>query len=223
MIPLNHFTTRAKEAIRRAHELAIERGQTNVQPMHLLASLLTQEDSLVVTMLERMGVDFILMTDNAFEAIDSGETSNTLSPAYQLFLTPELASIIESSGKISAQVKDNFVSVEHLFIAFFETMNPGRELIEKFKINQDQCIETLEALKSQKNGGVGAAQTGDSKKAKALTKYTRNLTALAREHKLDPVIGRDVEIGRVIQILSRRTKNNLILLGEAGVGITAIV
>ncbi len=223
MIPLNHFTTRAKEAIRRAHELAIERGQTNVQPMHLLASLLTQEDSLVVTMLERMGVDFILMTDNAFEAIDSGETSNTLSPAYQLFLTPELASIIESSGKISAQVKDNFVSVEHLFIAFFETMNPGRELIEKFKINQDQCIETLEALKSQKNGGVGTAQTGDSKKAKALTKYTRNLTALAREHKLDPVIGRDVEIGRVIQILSRRTKNNPILLGEAGVGKTAIV
>ncbi len=224
MLPLNHFTTRAKEAIRRAHELAIERGQTNVQPMHLLASLLTQEDTLVITMLERMGVDFILMTDNAFELIDSTEASNTLSPAYQLYLTPELAAIIEASGKVSAQLKDNFVSVEHLFVAFFETMNPGRELIEKFKITAEQCIETLESLKTQKTtGGSSVAQTADSKKAKTLTKYTRNLTALAREHKLDPVLGRDMEIARVIQILSRRTKNNPILLGEAGVGKTAIV
>ncbi len=79
---MNHFTTRAKEAIRRAHELAIERGQTNVQPMHLLAALLNQEDSLVITMLEKMEVDFPLMLDNALEAIDGGESSNTLSPAY---------------------------------------------------------------------------------------------------------------------------------------------
>lgn len=223
MLPLNHYTTRAKEAIRRAHELAIERGQTNVQPMHLLVSLLTQEDTLVTTMLEKMNVDFVLLTDHAFEAIDGGEVSNTLSPAYQLYLTPELAAIIEAAGKISAQVKDNFVSVEHLFIAFFESMNTSRELLEKFKITQEACFETLEILKTQKGGGVGAAQTGDSKKAKVLTKYTRNLTALAREHKLDPVIGRDTEIARVIQILSRRTKNNPILLGEAGVGKTAIV
>lgn len=223
MLPLNHFTTRAKEAIRRAHELAIERGQTNVQPMHLLASLLTQEDTLVTTMLEKMEVDFILMADNAFEAIDSGEASNTLSPAYQLFLTPELAAIIEASGAVSALVKDNFVSVEHLFIAFFDSLNPGRELIEKFKIDKEKCIETLEVLKSQKGNGPTGAQAADAKKTKVLTKYTRNLTALAREHKLDPVIGRDDEISRVIQILSRRTKNNPILLGEAGVGKTAIV
>lgn len=223
MLPLNHYTTRAKEAIRRAHELAIERGQTNVQPMHLLASLLTQEDTLVTTMLEKMDVDFILMADNAFEAIDSTEASNTLSPAYQLFLTPELATIIESAGAVSALVKDNFVSVEHLFIAFFDSLNTGRELIEKFKIDKEKCLETLEALKSQKSQGSTTANGADSKKTKVLTKYTRNLTALAREHKLDPVIGRDEEIARVIQILSRRTKNNPILLGEAGVGKTAIV
>lgn len=223
MLPLNHYTTRAKEAIRRAHELAIERGQTNVQPMHLLASLLTQEDTLVATMLEKMEVDFILMADNAFEAIDSTEASNTLSPAYQLFLTPELATIIESAGAVSALVKDNFVSVEHLFIAFFDSLNTGRELIEKFKIDKEKCLETLEALKSQKSQGSTTANGADSKKTKVLTKYTRNLTALAREHKLDPVIGRDEEIARVIQILSRRTKNNPILLGEAGVGKTAIV
>ncbi|MES2623296.1 MAG: AAA family ATPase [Patescibacteria group bacterium] len=222
MPPLNHFTTRAKEAIRRAHELAIERGQTNVQPMHLLASLLNQEDSLVVTLLEKLEVDYPLMFDNALEAIDGGESSNTLSPAYQLFLTPELAQVIESSGLVATQTKDNFVSVEHLFIAFFDSLNPARELIEKFKIDKEACMKALESLKSQKGSGTASAQGGE-KKTKALAKYTRNLTALAREHKLDPVIGRDAEISRVIQILSRRTKNNPILLGEAGVGKTAIV
>lgn len=222
MLPLNHFTTRAKEAIRRAHELAIERGQTNVQPMHLLASLLNQEDSLVLTLLEKLDVDFPLMFDNALEAIDSGDSSNTLSPAYQLFLTPELAQVIESSGLIATETKDNFVSVEHLFIAFFESLNPARELLEKFKLDKEKCLTALESLKAQKGNGGNNAQNGE-KKTKALTKYTRNLTAMAREHKLDPVIGRDAEIARVIQILSRRTKNNPILLGEAGVGKTAIV
>ena len=219
---MNHFTTRAKEAIRRAHELAIERGQTNVQPMHLLAALLNQEDSLVITMLEKMEVDFPLMLDNALEAIDGGESSNTLSPAYQLFLTPELAAVIESSGIVATQTKDNFVSVEHLFIAFFDSLNSARELIEKFNIDKEGCLKVLESLKAQKGQGA-VTQSGEGKKTKALTKYTRNLTALAREHKLDPVIGRDSEISRVIQILSRRTKNNPILLGEAGVGKTAIV
>jgi ATP-dependent Clp protease ATP-binding subunit ClpB len=223
MPPLNNFTTRAKEAIRRAHELAIERGQTNVSPMHLLVSLLTQEDSVVISILEKLDVDYILLTDNAFEAIDSESSiSNTLSPAYQLFLTPELIMLMENSGNVAALIKDNFVSVEHLFIAFFDTLNPARELIEKFKIDKEKSLEALTFLRSQKNTPAGE-NTGETKKTKALAKFTRNLTALARDNKLDPVIGRDSEISRVIQILSRRTKNNPILLGEAGVGKTAIV
>lgn len=222
MPPLNNFTTRAKEAIRRAHELAIERGQTNVSPMHLLVSLLTQEDSVVISMLEKLDVDYILLTDNAFEAIDSESSiSNTLSPAYQLFLTPELIQLMENSGKVAVDVKDNFVSVEHLFIALFDSMTSARELVEKFKIDKEKCISTLEFLRSQKE--VKGESPNESKKSKALAKFTRNLTALARDNKLDPVIGRDSEISRVIQILSRRTKNNPILLGEAGVGKTAIV
>ncbi len=222
MPPLNNFTTRAKEAIRRAHELAIERGQTNVTPLHLLVSLLTQEDTVVISMLEKMEVDYISMTDNAFEAIDSaGSISNTLSPAYQLFLTPELITVLENSGKVAVDIKDNFVSVEHLFIAFFDTLNSARELIEKFKIDKDKCVETLSFLRSQKQNNQ--TEPSEAKKSKALAKFTRNLTAMARENKLDPVIGRDTEISRVIQILSRRTKNNPILLGEAGVGKTAIV
>jgi ATP-dependent Clp protease ATP-binding subunit ClpB len=222
MQPLNNFTTKAKEVIRRAHELAIERGQTNVSPMHLLVSILTQDDSVVISLLEKLDVDHILMTDNAFEAIDSQSTiSNTLSPAYQLFLTPELIELMENSGKVAALIKDNFISVEHLFIALFDSLTPTRELIEKFKIDKEKCINTLEFLRSQKNTNHG--EQNEAKKSKALAKFTRNLTALARDNKLDPVIGRDSEISRVIQILSRRTKNNPVLLGEAGVGKTALV
>ena len=222
MPPLNNFTTRAKEAIRRAHELAIERGQTNVTPLHLLVSLLTQEDTVVISILEKLEVDYISLTDNAFEAIDSaGSISNTLSPAYQLFLTPDLITVMEHSGQVALDIKDNFVSVEHLFIAFFDSLNPARELIEKYKIDKTKCLDTLSFLRSQKQNNQ--VEQNEAKKSKALAKFTRNLTALARENKLDPVIGRDSEIARVIQILSRRTKNNPILLGEAGVGKTAIV
>src|SRR5438477_8925800 len=102
MQPFNHFTTKAKEAIRRAHELAIERGQNHVNPMHLLAALILQEESMVISILDKMDVDTILLTDSILEAIESPETSQTLSPSYQIYLTPELAHSIESSTNIAA-------------------------------------------------------------------------------------------------------------------------
>lgn len=219
MPSFNHFTTKAKEAIKKAHELAIERGQNNVNPLHLLTALLVQEDSLVLSVLDKLEVDTILLTDTVLEAIESVEGGITLAPSYQLYLTPELAQIIESSAKVSATLKDDFVSVEHIFLSFFDVSSVAREILqEKFKLERGTIAETISELKSAKPSSDG---TG-SKKMKAIIKYTRNLTALARENKLDPVIGRDQEIGRVIQILSRRTKNNPILIGEAGVGKTAI-
>ncbi len=220
MPPFNHFTTKAKDAIKKAHELAIERAQNHVNPIHLLTALLVQEDSIVFSVLERLEVDTILLTDNVLEAIETGEASNTLSPSYQLYLTPELATIIEHSAKVAASMKDEFVSVEHLFLSIFDSNNLAKELIAKFKIERDAVVKALQELKQNKASGVG--DTGANKKMKAIVKYTRNLTNLAKEHKLDPVIGRDAEIMRVIQILSRRTKNNPILIGEAGVGKTAI-
>ncbi|MEN9649626.1 MAG: hypothetical protein RL094_593 [Candidatus Parcubacteria bacterium] len=217
MPPFNHFTTKAKEAIRKAHELAIERGQNNVNPLHLLTALMVQEDSLVLSVLEKLEVDTVLLTDNILESIETGEASSTISPSYQLYLTPELASIIEGSARVATQLKDEFVSVEHIFIAMFDVASSARDLLNKFKLEKETVISALESLKNSK-----PTESSHPKKMKALIKYTRNLTSLAREHKLDPVIGRDSEIGRVIQILSRRTKNNPILIGEAGVGKTAI-
>jgi ATP-dependent Clp protease ATP-binding subunit ClpB len=217
MPPLNQFTTKAKEAIKRAHELAIERGQNNVNTMHLLASLLVQEDSNVITLLDRLEVDTTLLTDSVLESIEAVETQTTVAPSYQMFLTGDLAQAIEHSLKVAAEMKDTFVSTEHLFIALLDIKNQASELLDQFKIERPTLIETVLEFRTNKNPEHG------NKKMRMLSKYTRNLTKMAREDKLDPVIGRDTEIMRIMQILSRRTKNNPILLGEPGTGKTAIV
>lgn len=218
MPPFNHITTKAKEAIRKAHELAIERGQNHVNPLHLLTALILQEDSIVPSILDRLEIDTILLTDSLLDAIEGAEAGQTLSASYQIYLTPELAQTIEASAKVAEEMHDEFVSTEHLFIATIEVPGVARDLLLKFKIDKEAVTRVISEIKSTKNVEVPV-----QKKFKALTKYTRNLTRLAQQNKLDPVIGRDSEISRIIQILSRRTKNNPILIGEAGVGKTAIV
>jgi ATP-dependent Clp protease ATP-binding subunit ClpB len=218
MPPLNKFTTKAKEAIRKAHELAIERGQNHVNCFHMLASLLLQEESMVISILEKMEIDTILLTDSLVDYIETPESASTLSPSYQMYLTPDLAQVIDNSVKVATLLKDDFVSTEHLFIALLDIPGEMKELMARFKITKDGTISILQDLRSQ---NVTEASTG--KKFKHLHKFTRNLTKLAQDDKLDPVIGRDSEIMRLMQILSRRTKNNPILIGEAGTGKTAIV
>ena len=217
MPPFNHFTTKAKEAVRRAHELAVERGQNQVSPIHLLGALLLQEDSLVATVLERLDIDVILLTDTVLETLEgSGSASSVLTPSYQLYLTPELVQVLERSAKVATELHDEFVSTEHLFVALLDIPGAARDLLNRFRITRDGLVRMVAELRSSKS-----AQP-EQKKYRALSKYTRSLTKMAAENKLDPVIGRDEEISRVIQILSRRTKNNPILIGEAGVGKTAI-
>ncbi len=217
MPPLNQFTTKAKEAIRRAHELAIERGQNHVNPMHLLAALILQEESMVASILDKLEVDTILLTDSLLEAIEAPEGGATLNPSYQIYLTPDLAQAIEGAVRVAKGLNDEFISTEHLFIAILDITGSAKELLSKFRIDKESVLHVLEELKNSKVTDVHTP-----KKFKALNKYTRSLTKLAAENKLDPVIGRDDEIIRIIQILSRRTKNNPILIGEAGVGKTAI-
>jgi ATP-dependent Clp protease ATP-binding subunit ClpB len=217
MPPFNHFTTKAKEVIRKSHELAIERGQNHVNTLHLLTALLIQEDSVVVSILDKMEVDTTLLVDNLSEMIESPENRNTLSPSYQIYLTPDLALAIENSSKIAADIKDDFVSTEHLFVSLLETPGETRELLSKFKITKNQVIEVLNQLRKEKG-----TELNTPKQSKLINKFTRNLTSLARQDKLDPVIGREKEIMRMMQILSRRTKNNPILIGEAGTGKTAV-
>ncbi|MEX2052526.1 MAG: AAA family ATPase [Candidatus Paceibacterota bacterium] len=218
MPPLNKFTTKAKDAIKKAHELAIERGVNHVSSLHLLAALLLQEESMVASILDKLEIDTILLTDSVLELIELPENHSTLSPSYQIYLNPDLAQVIEQSAKLSEAMKDDFVSTEHLFIAILEVAGESRETLARFRIHKEQVLKVLEELRSQ-----NITDVSEPKKFKLLLKYTRNLTKLAKEDKLDPVIGRDMEIMRIMQILSRRTKNNPILIGEAGTGKTAVV
>lgn len=218
MPPLNQFTTKAKDAIKRAHELAIERGQNSVSTMHLLAALLIQDESNVIALLERLDVDTILMTDSVLEAIENADGATTVAPSYQMFLTADLAQAIEVSLKVAANMKDNFVSTEHLFLALFDVTNQTTDLLNRFKIDRAALATAISEYRNNKQTDIAG-----NKKFRMLAKFTRNLTTMAREDKLDPVIGRDSEIMRIMQILSRRTKNNPILIGEAGTGKTAVV
>ncbi len=218
MPPLNKFTTKAKDAIKRAHELAIERGVNHVATTHLLAALLLQEESMVNSILDKMEIDTMLLTDSVLESIEAPESHSTLSPAYQIYLNADLAQAIEHSVKLAESMKDEFVSTEHLFLAVLDVISEAKEILSKFKINRDVVLKIVQELRSQNINDVS-----EPKKIKLLLKYTRNLTKLAKEDKLDPVIGRDNEITRIMQILSRRTKNNPILIGEAGTGKTAVV
>ncbi len=218
MPPLNKFTTKAKEAIKKAHELAIERGQNHVSSLHLLGALLLQEESMVNSILDKLEIDTMLLTDSVLELIETPESHSTLSPSYQIYLNPDLAQVIEHSAKLAEQMKDDFVSTEHLFIAMLDVAGESRETLARFRIQKDPVLKVLEELRS-----LNITDVSEPKKLRMLIKYTRNLTKLAKEDKLDPVIGRDNEIMRIMQILSRRTKNNPILIGEAGTGKTAVV
>jgi ATP-dependent Clp protease ATP-binding subunit ClpB len=217
MPPFKNWTTKAKEAVKKAHELAIERGQNHVSPLHLLTALVHQEESLVFSVLDHLDIDTMLLSDNLLELLETPETTSTLSPSYNLYLTPDLAQILEGVGKIAAKMNDPFIGTEHLFVAVLENPGPAADTIARFKIDESSVMAILKELKTGKEG-----QVSEPKRFRALAKYTRNLTKMASENGLDPVIGRDQEINRVIQILSRRTKNNPVLIGEAGVGKTAI-
>ncbi len=218
MPPLNRFTTKARDAIKKAHELAIERGVNHVSSLHLLAALLLQEESMVNSILDKLEVDTMLMSDSVLDLIETPESRSTLSPSYQIYLNPDLAQVIEYSAKVAESMKDDFVSTEHLFLATLEVANDSREILSRFRINKESVLKVLNELRTQ-----NITDVSEPKKFKLILKYTRNLTKLAKEDKLDPVIGRDDEITRIMQILSRRTKNNPILIGEAGTGKTAVV
>ncbi len=223
MPPFQNFTAKARDAIRRAHELAIEREQTHVTPMHLLAGLLLQEESMILSIIEKMEVDGSAFTEQVIEKIDDGgERVGGTAASYQLYLTAELAQVLEASQSIGLELKDEFISTEHLLLALLFVPSPAQNILESHKISKDKVLVALKQIKDAEQQG-GAHQDGANTKQRAISKYTRSLTKLAEEDKLDPVIGRDEEIGRLIQILSRRTKNNPILIGEAGTGKTAVV
>lgn len=215
--PFNNYTTKAKEAIHRAHQLAVERGHNQVSTLHLLAALLMQDESMVLPMLDQVEIDAAHLTDSVLELIEGTGGTTAVSPSFQLYLTPELVRVFEAAPRIAASFNDQFVSPEHLLLGLAENPGPAADVLTRFRVDRTALARVLTDIKEGK-----IRDTDTEKKPRALSRFARSLTDRARENKLDPVIGRDTEITRVIQILSRRTKNNPVLIGEAGVGKTAV-
>ncbi len=222
MPPFNNFTKKAKQVIKHAHELALERGQNHVSAIHLLAALALQEDSIVISILERLEIDSILFTNNVTNEIDDIEgdiTDDTLNASVQMFVTPDLAQILEQSMRVAKDMKDSVISTEHLFLALYDVENACQSIIEDTGITRKKVEQTLRELRDDET----KLESSYDRQFRTLARFSRNLTDLARNDKLDPVIGRDKEIMRIVEILSRRTKNNPILIGEPGTGKTAVV
>lgn len=217
-----NFTRKSKQAIKHAHELALERGQNHVNALHLLAALVVQEDSLIISLLEQLNVDTNIFTNHVLDELDELEgdmTPDTLNASVQMFLTPDLAQILDNSMKLSKKMNDEVISTEHLFLSLFDIENATHSILEDAGLNKKKSQQVLKELRDEEKKQEGSF----SKQFKALSKYSRNLSEMAKNDKLDPVIGRDKEIMRIIEILSRRTKNNPILIGEPGTGKTAVV
>lgn len=147
MPSFQNFTTKAKEAIRKAHELAIERGQNHVNPVHLLTALSMQDESMVISVLDHMDVDVIAFTDLLLDALEGSDLQSNVSQSYQLYLTPELARALEYSGQLAEQMGDSYVGVEHLFIAVIENPGPAQEMLKRSVMYRDERL-TAETIAS---------------------------------------------------------------------------
>ena len=219
MLSFNQFTSKAKEAFRMAQEHAIENGHQNISPVHLFAALLGQEDGFVQPVLQKLNIDPYALYTQTVNLLESRASSFDIegSPIVQLYQTPELVLVLERSSKIATAMKETHISTEHLFLAILEKPGILRSLLTEHALTVEDVRKAIIEFREQSND-----QSSNQQSAKTLEKYARNLTQLARQNTLDPVIGRDEETNRVIQILSRRTKNNPLLIGEAGTGKTAI-
>ncbi len=228
------FTHKSQEAIMHAQELAKKKEQQQIDALHLLYILLGQKESIVVNILERLGVDMDGLKKKTELSLGKIPTILTPQTLGQLYLTQDMAKILDKAKKEASRMGDEFISIEHLFLALLDADIKAKELLEKATFLRPKTESgSLEFGKldyqrfstelAKVRGGHRITDPKPETKYQVIEKYARNLTSLARKGKLDPVIGRENEIRRLMQILSRRTKNNPVLIGEAGVGKTAIV
>lgn len=215
---LNQFTVKAQEAVVDAQSLAIKKNHQSVNIEHLLYTLLKQDESLVTQCLEKTSLG---LSKKALSAVDAELNKKTqVHGNVQTYTSPVLQKLFVQSEEESKALKDDFISTEHLFLAMFSLKDSVvSSLFKSWDLTRNNFLEAL----SKVRGSQRVTDQNPEEKYNALERYTRDLTKAASNGRLDPVIGRDNEIRRVIQVLSRRTKNNPVLIGEPGVGKTAIV
>jgi ATP-dependent Clp protease ATP-binding subunit ClpB len=213
----DRYTVKSREALERAQRIARERNHQELQPEHVLAALVQEQGGTMQALLARLGVQPAPLTAAVDEALSRLPRVQGGSP----FAGEALRSLLERAEAQAARLKDEFTSVEHLLLALADPAHPGgaQRALARVGITAEAVLQALTTVR----GGQRVTDESPEDKYQALARYGRDLTAAARQGKLDPVIGRDDEIRRVVQVLARRTKNNPVLIGEPGVGKTAIV
>lgn len=216
----NRFTIKAQESLQNAQDIAAKENHGELKGLHLLASLIEDESSLVRPLLVKAGVDLEELDKAVYDELKKEPKILATGVAPQLYLSQEVMMILDKSGKIAQQQKDEFISCEHILLAIIDAEHSkASRILGDFGLKREIALRIL----AQMRGSMRITDETPESKFQVLEKYAINLTDMAKEGKLDPVIGRDEELRRVIQVLSRRTKNNPILIGEPGVGKTAIV
>ncbi len=221
MMRFDRFTERAQEAAQRAAEIIQRYGHNQIDTEHILLALIEQPGGVIPQVLEKLSVSPEALTERLDATLRASPKANIFGGgAGQIFITPRVKRIIDLANEEANRLKDEYISTEHIFLAILTERNtPAARILESAGLTRDRVYSAIQDLR----GGQRVTDPQAETKYRTLDKYSRDLTQLAREGKLDPVIGRDNEILRLIQILSRRTKNNPVLIGEAGVGKTAIV
>ena len=217
----DRFTERAQDAAARAYEIVQRYGHTQVDTEHLFLALLEQKDGAIPQILDQLSVDTAALEARLEEHLRSSPKVAVYGGGVgQIFYTPRIRTVLELAQGETNRLKDEFISTEHIFLAMLSERNtPSARILQEFGVTRERVLEAIKHLR----GGQRVTDRQAESRYRTLDKYSRDLTQLAREGKLDPVIGRESEILRVLQVLSRRTKNNPVLIGDAGVGKTAIV
>lgn len=221
MMRFDRFTERAQEAAQRAAEIIQRYGHNQIDSEHILLALIEQPQGVITQILEILKVDPATLAERLDYILRTSPKASIFGGgAGQIFITPRVKRIVDLANEEASKLKDEYISTEHIFLAILSERNtPAARLLEGAGITRERVLDAVMQLR----GGQRVTDPQAETRYRTLEKYSRDLTQLAREGKLDPVIGRDKEILRVMQVLSRRTKNNPVLIGEAGVGKTAIV
>lgn len=238
MPPFSLFSPKAQAALQRSHEIALERGQNQVQSLHLLLSLLTQDDTPLIDIFEQIDVDTMKMSEELANRLeDKGEGGTMYAGTHAMYLTSEFSETLDKSGHISKEQNAPTIDLHHIILSMLRLQKDAGKFLGEFKVTEElfkrgvqkfldkkaeeekqQPVKDPDAVAEEKKEGLKSTKN----KWKNIERFTRNLTTDAKNDKIDPVIGRDKEIMRLMQILSRRTKNNPIIIGEPGTGKTAV-
>ncbi|MFP4563865.1 MAG: Clp protease N-terminal domain-containing protein, partial [Spirochaetia bacterium] len=210
------FTLKAQEVIQEADSLVGKYNHSTLDVEHLLYALIEQKEGVIPPLLGRLGVDRGWIKTELEELLEG--KPKAYGDTVQVQMAPETGNVLRTAEREADSLKDEYVSTEHLFLAILEGHSAGADLLKNQGVTRDSVMQALMTVR----GNQRVTDQNPENKYQALERFCRDLTELARKEKLDPVIGRDEEIRRVMQVLSRRTKNNPVLIGDPGVGKTAI-